>query len=186
MIFLVSVVVVPNRKKPLKRRKINMSMLGNLFSATGEKTKKSVPSTRSERQELANSAKPLALTPEMILNKPLAEKITFENIANVIMRVRTNELIGKGKLTKDEYLADSLYALVRHHDPETKLTYELIEKAISFVKRNPIMGSGKWTKEEHLSEYLYATIRLSNSASNSSSSNGNASSEQAASVSEPA
>jgi len=147
-----------------------MGVLDGLFTRNTPVNKNpTVAKSQRERSELVESVKPLALTPEMILNKPLTEKISFENIAGVIMRVRTNELIGKGKLTKDEYLADSLFSLVRHYEPDTRLTYELIEKAISFVKRNPIMGAGKWTKEEHLAEYLYATIRLSNaSAANTS------------------
>jgi hypothetical protein len=156
-----------------KRRKINMNVFSGILGSDKQKKK---PLQKTERDELIDSAKPLALTPEMILNKPLTEKITFENISGVILRVRTNELIGKGKLTKDEYLADSLYSLVRHYEPDTRLTYELVEKAIAFVKRNPIMGAGRWTKEEHLAEYLYATIRLSNSAANNSGNGGSESS----------
>lgn len=138
-----------------------MSVFANVFGNNKTPTAKVGVKPQDVRLSLIGDAAPLALTPEMIVTKPAEEKITFENIAGVILRVRTNELIGKGKLSKDEYLADSLFSLVRHYEPDTRLTYELVEKAIAFVKRNPIMGAGKWSKEEHLSEYLYATIRLS-------------------------
>lgn len=146
-----------------------MNILSGVFTRNLPVDKKPTAVKTDERKELVESTKTLSLTPEMIMSKPFAEKISFESIAGVIMRVRTNEFIGKGKLTKDEYLADSLFSLVRHYEPDTRLTYELVEKAISFVKRNPIMGAGKWTKEEHLAEYIYATIRLSNSSGNNSS-----------------
>jgi len=88
------------------------------------------------------------------------EGINYDTIMTAIVRVRQNELMGKGKLSKDEHLAENLYALVRHHVPNSPLTYERIEQAINFVKSNAVMGAGKWSKEEHLAEYLYALVRL--------------------------
>lgn len=88
------------------------------------------------------------------------EGINYDTIMTAIVRVRMNELMGKGKLTKDEHLAENLFALVRFHVPNSPLTYERIEQAINFVKSNSVMGAGKWSKEEHLAEYLYALVRL--------------------------
>jgi hypothetical protein len=88
------------------------------------------------------------------------EGINYDTIMSAIVRVRMNELMGKGKLTKDEHLAENLFALVRFHVPNSPLTYERIEQAINFVKSNAVMGAGKWSKEEHLAEYLYALVRL--------------------------
>jgi hypothetical protein len=150
-----------------------MNIFAGIFekngSAKARATKSSAPDARQNstlRDAMREASAPLSLTPEMIVAPRIpasgAEKISYESIAGVIMRVRSNEYIGKGKFTKDEYLADSIFSQLRYHDPETRITYELIEKAISFVKRNPLMGAGKWTKEEHLAEYLYATVRLSN------------------------
>jgi len=94
--------------------------------------------------------------------KPIVPKIiTYDPIKRTIVQVRENELIGKGKMSKDERLAEELFCLVRHYEPDTKLTYERIVQAIMFVKTNDIMGAGQWSKEDHLAEYLYALVRMS-------------------------
>lgn len=91
----------------------------------------------------------------------IPQRITYDLIRQTIVQVRVNDLIGKGKWTKDERLAEDLFCLVRHYEPDTKLTYERIMQAITFVKTNEIMGAGQWSKEDHLAEYLYALVRLS-------------------------
>ena len=92
------------------------------------------------------------------------KRITFDLIRQTIVQVRVSELIGKGRWSKDERLAEELFCLVRHYEPDTKLTYERIMEAILFVKSNPLMGAGQWSKEEHLAEYLYALVRYMSTA----------------------
>lgn len=95
-----------------------------------------------------------------------SDAISYESIHSAIIRIRSNSLIGKGKLSKEEYLSDHLYAMIKHYEPETNITYDMIETAIAFVKTSPLMGSGKWTKDEHLAEYIFATIRQTNKKPN--------------------
>lgn len=103
---------------------------------------------------------------EPIRQAIIPQRITYDLIRQTIVQVRVNDLIGKGKWTKDERLAEDLFCLVRHYEPDTKLTYERIMQAITFVKTNEIMGAGQWSKEDHLAEYLYALVRLSGTDSN--------------------
>jgi hypothetical protein len=98
---------------------------------------------------------------EPIRQAVVPQRITYDLIRQTIVQVRVNDLIGKGKWSKDERLAEDLFCLVRHYEPDTKLTYERIMQAIVFVKTNEIMGAGQWSKEDHLAEYLYALVRLS-------------------------
>lgn len=98
---------------------------------------------------------------EPIRQAIIPQRITYDLIRQTIVQVRVNDLIGKGKWSKDERLAEDLFCLVRHYEPDTKLTYERIMQAITFVKTNEIMGAGQWSKEDHLAEYLYALVRLS-------------------------
>lgn len=91
----------------------------------------------------------------------MLEVITFDSIEKIIIAVRSNVLVGKGRMTPDEHLAEDLYAYFRHIDAKVNLTYERIDQAIKFVKGNDVMGAGKWSKEMHLTEYLFALYQLS-------------------------
>lgn len=131
--------------------------MSNIFSSVFSKT-------NAENSKSAISKASSVIDPPMVLKASMevpTTKMSYENISGAILRLRSNTLIGKGRLTVDQHLADHLYAAVCHYYPDANVSYETIEEAIAFVKNNPIMGAGKWTKDEHLAEYIYATIRLS-------------------------
>lgn len=96
----------------------------------------------------------------------IPQRITYDLIRQTIVTIRVDEMIGKGKWTKDETLAEKLFCLIKHFNPKSPLTYERIMQAITFVKSNELMGAGKWTKEDHLAEYLFALVQLSEAGGN--------------------
>lgn len=96
-----------------------------------------------------------------IEHRPIPRSVTFDLIRQIIVDVRVDDVIGKGKITKDEYLADRLFSTVRHLASESTLTYDEVFKNIQFVKSTDWMGAGKWGKEDHLAEYMFAKFQLS-------------------------
>ena len=111
-----------------------------------------------------------------------AMRMSYETIIDAIKRVESNELMGSGKLTKREHLAEMLYAMFKISEKSAKkltvpplmsgidsstktvnlvkLTYDRVLEAIVFIENNELMGNGYFNKKQHLADHLFALFNL--------------------------